>query len=436
MYRTTFIRACLVLFLLLGVTTFSIAKQSAEWAKGELIIEGARISLHHAYIRETYPGDLQITISDAVLDRALVKDAFELMDQARAGKFSVLEIRVAANGQGQISAGIYDQRLKDGMTGGPDIGQLDATISPKLADGTFTISEMRMSSGQTIQCSVKFHATGLSGKIRNFDDVLDSAPSLRRFLDRASDLLSAYTGPIAVGGFAALVILFLLWALVIAPRRSQKILKELEKQGYTTVDPKNAGLAAAISKLTPYSIEGPIKPDFREHLRNVIGARVQNRTYIVNVSQRHDSFRSSNTIWQTLFLQERLLPFSDDVYIRPRSADKPHAAGRHTRFELREINADDLNPEFQRHYCVSTKNGVSVDIPSAVQEKLLVLGHSLIQPEQLKEAIFRKDLLWGVNIKFCREGWGICASSVWLEKEKMKTLVKVGEGISQSLNIL
>lgn len=426
----------LVVLMLVLSQRAGAAASSGEWAEGTIIVEGARIEAHHAYVRETLPGELQITISDVALDRALLKDEHDLMERARAGSLSALVIRVSANGQGQVSSTLYDRRLKNANTGGPDIGVLKATLSTEVADGTFTIPKQRTHYKETIEADVKFHALPAGGPVRNLDDFLDSHTGLRRFLDTINELFAKYIGTILLGGFGLLVISALLWALVIAPRRSIKILARLKINGYTLVNRDHPDVISAVQQLGPYSLEGPVKQEFKEFERVILGAALMDRRYIVNVSQMYEAvfYHSKTTkIWHTLFLEARSLPFSQEFYVRPRSGGSSKAEGRDLRYGLTEVNAEGLDPEFHHSFQVLSRDGSSIDIPLNLQKKLVSLGYNLIIPQEL-ESVFRKDLLHGVNLKFSPRGWGICASNAWLDAVAMETLMQAGHAISESLS--
>jgi hypothetical protein len=255
-----------------------------------------------------------------------------------------------------------------------------------------------------------------------------------------SEFISAHTG-LVYGGFFLLAAVLLLWTLVIAPRRSKQLLERLEKYGYAIIDPKNPEIAAGLQELGPYSLEGPMQPHLQELQRKVISAAANGagKRFLVNVSQMHETdipsdtgsvYRATTTIWQSFILEKRILPFSHEVYIRPRCFDTSQSVGRHARFGLREISVGDA--DFLRDFCISTRDGVSVEVPASLRRTLSSMAYSLIEPKGLK-TVFRDDLLRKVNIKLCSEGWGICASDVYLRPKSLETLIKVAQSISESL---
>lgn len=433
-------RACIVAFLLLWISASHLsADEKGEWADGHLKINGETVVLRHAYVKTTTPGELKVALSDVPLTSEMVRDESNLMESARAGNLSALVIRVSENGKGRISASVYDRRLKDANTGSPDFGDLKITrISRHVVDAQFNIPERAVHTGEMVEGFVQFHALPARGESFSIDNLLDEHPGIRGFLDRAGDFVDSVGAWLVLVPFFLLVAAALVWALVIAPKKATRLFRVLQDFGYHEIDRENPEMMNVLERLAPFSLEGPSQPIFLEYKRvalnaaEIAGAGPQ---YIVNSSQRYDTPGHGNTLWQTIACSPQKLDMSDEIYIRPRSADHPWSGDRAARFGLREMPGEGrLDPDFSSDFSVWTQDGRQTSVPQSLQQVFVSMRDALVQPAELSQFVFRKDLLHGFNSKFGPDGWSLCASNVWLQKQTLQTFAKVTQTISRAFH--
>lgn len=427
--------------LLFCLVSLCVAASPEEWAKGNITIGDRSVTMQHAYVRETFPGELQIILSDAPLTSNLMVHTNELLEQAQAKKLTAIVILVTANAQDRLSASIYDSELENGIAGGPNFGKLTAsTLTATLAEGDFTIPERRVPHKILIQGSIQFHAIAGAGGMHSMDDFLDTHPGTRRFLNRVTETFGAWGGWIVWIPFGALILAALLWALVIAPRKAERLLKQIQKLGYQQADPNKPDLEKAIEKLAPYCMQGPASPENREYNKRVLNALEMpgfSPKYIANIAQTYDTStyrKSIYTLWFTIALELRGLPIQEEFFIHPRGADGKHTEDRSARFGLRECKEVATDPEFAGLFSVWTKDGGPVDVPQPIQQAFLSTSNIFVPQDKSFRSSLRRDLLWEANTKFTPEGWGLCASNVWLDKIKLACFVKAFHEISAVLD--
>lgn len=433
-------RAWIVAFILMALCSGAShlpADEKAEWADGHLKINGETVFLRHAYVKTTTPGELKVALSDVPLTSEMIRDESNLMESARAGNLSALVIRVSENGKGQVSASIYDHRLKNANTGGPDFGDLKITrISRHVVDAQFNIPERVAHTRETVEGFVQFHALPPAGESLSLDNWLDEHPAVRVFLDRSGDLIDSLGAWLVLVPFFLLVAVALVWALYIAPKKATRLFRVLHDFGYSDIDREDPEMMVALERLTPFSMEGPSQLIFQEYNRVALNAakiEAARPQYIVNSAQRYDTPGHGNTLWQTIAFCPQKLDLTDEIYIRPRSADHPWSGDRSARFELKEMPDDGLDPRFNSDFAVWTRDGRQIDVPLSLQQAFVSLRDALVQPAELSQFVFRKDLLRGFNSKFGPDGWGLCASNVWLQKETLQAFAKVTQAVSRAL---
>src|SRR5450432_3592503 len=59
-----------------------------------------------------------------------------------------------------------------------------------------------------------------------------------------------------VGAFLLVIVFVLVWTFVIAPRRSRRLLQELELRGYVAIERRAPELESALDSLAPILLEG------------------------------------------------------------------------------------------------------------------------------------------------------------------------------------
>ncbi len=123
---------------------------------------------------------------------------------------------------------------------------------------------------------------------------------LAQITSNASDL------PLVGGCLAAfflLVVLFLVWVFVIAPRRAHRQFAEYRERGDEEIGVKTPELAAALEALTPIMPEGTLRfTKARVCPQCLVSKSGFHPRYGVHLAEHVDDKGDAITVWRTLYL--------------------------------------------------------------------------------------------------------------------------------------
>jgi len=232
-----------------------------------------------------------------------------------------------------------------------------------------------------------------------------------------------------------LFILFIFyWALVLAPRKAGRIIKNLVRKGYNPVQSDDSRLVSAIEKLTPimyhayklstvtnttpwsadaaYENRSGWSDRFFAHIKRSVSRNPPGGGYEV---------RSEFTI---AFYESRALPFAQDIYIAGDKSRLDQGYGLH------QVEDEALGP-LSSLYVFHTSEGKLGSLPPRLIEALMDCAPILsISAEQDRK---NYPFLFHARIRFTPEGWGFISNEFVYHQEKMDALVEAVNLISRSL---
>jgi hypothetical protein len=330
----------LVLALVFARTAYGVADAPTAAAEGSLSLDGRTIPFHYAYVTEH--GTLWVTLSGSPLDRGQLKK----IDFGHLPSEDAVFLEIHINGQKEAtSISVRAKSLDDGLLSNDDVGVFSARVaSPERVEGSLALPLPREIRGHRLFYSVRFRALPPApGPIRNLDDALDRAPSIRRLLRRVHLRSDGVLGIGLLGSLLLLFALVLAWALVIAPRRARSLFRELEGRGYAEMDAAAPELQSAINSLAPIMLEGTV--GFEEGPRRTLNALVRSAgfrpRYVVNVVQTYETALDPSPTWQTLVLEARSLRLETEFSVRLRELD--HVGRCRRRFNRRSSTSHGLS---------------------------------------------------------------------------------------------
>ncbi len=223
-----------------------------------------------------------------------------------------------------------------------------------------------------------------------------------------------------LGAFFLLLVLVLVWAFVVAPRRAHRQFAGYRERGYEEIDVKTPDLVAALEALTPIMPEGTLR--FHEGPRTPLNAMVSKSgfhpRYVVHVAERDDDRHEAITVWRTLYLDTK--PLKLDTEFSARLTAINIGQGREERFGFQKVEVSGASSEFASAYSVFSKDGRPVTLSGRLQEVLLDAGRSLKASSRF-------------NTRFTQRGWGISVSNAYLQPKPLRALVDAAERISGTL---
>lgn len=262
------------------------------------------------------------------------------------------------------------------------------------------------------------------------DRLMESFPWLKTFIDYAEQ----YGGPVMAISFFFFMLLIFYWIFVVVPKRVQLLFDKLSRKGYADVDPAESGLALIVEKLAPIYDHHPRKgypiPPWKI-IKAISDSHKRGTRYFIYASRLQIESSGSgpgnaNSLRHcVMVLEKRKFEFPEAVYLKP--AD---SAGGHktcdSRYNLKKAVPENKSPFFDK-YAFFTKSGSMAVFPDTLRETLTsLLSLFVIQKISAVQ-------IWGVNLKFSQEGWGLLSSEQIYKPEAMDKFMEAADLISDSL---
>ncbi len=262
------------------------------------------------------------------------------------------------------------------------------------------------------------------------DRLLEPFPWVIPLLDYAEQ----YLGPVIVIIFFLLMLRVLYWATVVVPKRVQRLLAGLKRKGYIDVDPEDPLLALIVEKLAPmydhHPRQGyPIPP--WKIIKAVSKSHTRGTRYLIYASRTQTEFsnrgpgNTESLRSSVMVLEERRLNFSESVYLKP-AESTGRSKSCASMYHLKQA-APAKRSEFFDQYAFYTKSGAMAVFPDRLIETLT----SLLTLFTLQDR--HHVHIWGSNLKFSQEGWGLLSSEEIYKPESMEQFLKAADKISDSL---
>jgi hypothetical protein len=261
------------------------------------------------------------------------------------------------------------------------------------------------------------------------DRLLEPFPWLKSFLEYADQ----YMGPVIGVTLFLLILLVFYWTFILVPKRVHRLLKGLSKKGYAEIDPADPRLSKVIERLAPIYDHHPRKnhpiPPWKV-VKAVSSSRRGGTRYLIYASRTQVEWSGSgpgNTNhlrYCVMVLEKRALPFPEPVCLKP--TRNPGKQECDPRDDLQKVMPEKSSPFFAQ-YALFTRSGAMVTIPDDLQAILTSLLPLFILQDSPSAHI------WGVNLKFSKEGWGMLSSEEIYKPEPMDRFLEAADRISESL---
>lgn len=249
--------------------------------------------------------------------------------------------------------------------------------------------------------------------------------SILSFLDKA-------IGPIFGIGFFGFMIWLFYWLIVVAPKKIGLFFKELEKEGYRSLEHEDRQMKHAIDQLVPphpkRTSGGPNVTEWRARQAvKKIESGADSYIALVNRSEAHvgDEGRKNYVQTTLIFFQERALALDGVVYFTPK---KNKSSNRWKEYFGAEELLQGYQESVHQSYHIFSPEKRVVPLPGELEQELVEICDVLCQRELF---CFNN----GVNLKFSPQGWGICPDNYAYKKEHLQLLIDLFLRIDHTLSM-
>jgi hypothetical protein len=230
------------------------------------------------------------------------------------------------------------------------------------------------------------------------------------------------------GGFIALVLVLMLWALMIAPGRTRKLFARLETQGWTRVAPEDEALRTALEALRPFDVtsyvdDGAMLP---HAVIDAACADAEGRHLVQLEVHARDAFGDRVRSFQTLALERKAIALAAPVYIVARNQE-PRIGTAVEVLGLRRVEAG-LDPGFAGQFLVLDSAGGEARLPTAVQQALLASASAFVLGTGR----------WGhylgsVSVRLSPSGWTLLVPDPITTDRQMRAFLETADRVSRAL---
>jgi hypothetical protein len=262
------------------------------------------------------------------------------------------------------------------------------------------------------------------------DRILNQYPAIKEILFRLNDNL-----PFIFSVFFILFILFVFyWTFFRAPRKAARILRSLERKGYSPVRPDDPQLKDALERLTPIMFHTYKLSTVREtspwRVKLAYGQHNSwtNRFFALinrSVFRTPHSKRKWEHQFTIVFFEIRPLPFSQEVHIAGDRYKLDPGYGLHA------VGKDAIGLLSSR-FVFYTQDG-KLDPLSPLLQDALIACAPFLSIRAIKKGDLKDPFLFYARIRFTSEGWGLISNEYVYNQKKMSALLEVVDRISLSL---
>ncbi len=233
--------------------------------------------------------------------------------------------------------------------------------------------------------------------------------------------------------FVLFILFVFFWASISAPRKAKRILRSLEKEGYSPVPSGNPRLENALKRLTPnmlHTYELSTVTETSPWRIEIAYGKHDEKTSkffaLINRSVHRTTRANAKVEYQftIAFFETRALPFRQEVHV---------AGDRYSldpNYELREVDKKDIEL-LSSCFVLHTRDGKLDALLPSFQEALMKSSSFLsIRAEREN----RNDpFLHNARMRFTSKGWGLISNEFIYDKKKMAALLRAVNSISESL---
>ena len=238
----------------------------------------------------------------------------------------------------------------------------------------------------------------------------------------------------AVLTIVGVLLLLLLWAFVIAPRRALKQFDWVKVQGWWDVGPEDAALAAAVQELRPFNPAAYVERDGRSAVATVVRALGQaapggGTRFLAQARTRGPTSDMDGVeiSFETLILEPRPMAVAAPMYVLARDRKMFLSDDQLRALELRPTEAG-LDSAFLSLFTVLEHAGEApARVPAALRDAMMATADVFVMG-------MGRSRRWLPNacLRFTPSGWGFLVPML-TERAQMEALLETAERISQSL---
>ena len=406
-------------------------------AQGTLTVGGSTVPLGNACLIWREPL-IHLHLSDVPLTTRQLDSFSGLREMTAAGRLHLISLRIHLPSREVTGIEVFHPKLSDQSVSfyEGDMGTYDfALLSPERVEGTARTTGPLSGDSAEIGFEVGFTALPATWQARSsLDWLIHEFPGLGL-------VLQALTVPVSwVGGhigplFFGLVALIILWVFVIIPRRHARFFRDMRREGYDTLDPKDQMLPELLDSLLPLITGGRLLtgPEARPRLSRGVrrpvpeGFRVVARAWRTEVHSEGAGRKHNEIRFFSLVMESRHLNLEGDIHISAKGIAWPPVwlPRRDELLGVREISGGG-SEAFEALYSVAAPEGKEVLVPTSLQEALVELSDHLVA-----RSLLQKGYL-GVDLRFTPAGWGMIGEQQ-TGRAGMARLLEVAERISNAL---